>query len=340
MKIRNILLIFLCLIFVSGCIGGGDNSDTFGTGITQSKAGVTFDISGIPPKISSASQFDLEVTATNLGSYSLQPGDVLLTLSNTKQFDFTLESDAFQTSNGENGFTNARLLIKALDTDIEGDSNEFYFSNLNFKGRTVSGEDIPVPISINTCYFYNTLATLDICVAKDITSDICSSTEMKNVVNQAAPVHVSGFEQESSHSSGGTRIDSNVIIHISSYSDAALEAYVTDNSAGVITTSKLAADRLNCANSAADRYKAVRLKSIQIGSDNPIGGEKIKNHCDVSVTPNIIMLDEMGKASVSCVLPLTTVYSESRGDYVERMAITLDYLASDSVTKSLTVVGT
>ena len=333
------LLIFICLIFVSGCIGGGNNNNSFGTGVTQSNSGVTFDISGIPPKISSASQFDLEVTATNLGSYSLQPGDVLLTLSNTKQFDFTLESDEFQTSNGENGFTNAHLLIKSLDVDVAGDSNRFYFSNLDFKSDR-SSVDIPVPISINTCYFYNTLATLDICVAKDITSDICSSTEMKKVLNQAAPVHVSGFKQESSLRSEGTRIDSNVIIHISSYSDSSLEAYVTDNSEGIITTSTLAADRLDCSNSATERYKAVRLKSIQVGSDNPIGGEDIDKYCSVSVTPNIIRLDEEGKASISCTLPLTRSYSETRGDYVERMAITLDYLVSDSVTKSLTVVGT
>ena len=340
MKIRNILLIFVCLVFVSGCIGGTGGGDNFGTGITQSKSGVNFDISGIPQKVTNESKFDLEVTAINMGSYSLQPGDVLFTLSNTNQFDFTLESDSLQTSYGENGFTNAQLLVKALDKDVEGDSNAFYFSNLSYKSRTKSGADIPVPISINTCYYYTTLATLDVCVAKDIASDICSSSETKRVVNQAAPVHVSGFEQESSLISGNTKINSNVLISISSYDDGKIEAYKTGNSLGSITTSTLVADRLNCANSDAKRYDAVRLKSIQIGSENPIGGEEIDDYCEVSATPNIIMLDEEGQASVSCALPLTRTYSESRGDYTERMTITLDYLISNSVTKSLTVIGT
>jgi hypothetical protein len=339
MKIRNILFIFLLLIFVSGCTGGSGGGSDFGQGITQSKAGVDFDISKLPPKITSGSQFDLEVTATNKGSYSLQPGDVLLTMSNTKQFDFNLESNSLQTVHGNNGFTNARMLMKALDKDVEGDSNAFYFNNLNYISSTIRGEDINVPVSINTCYYYNTIATLDICVAEDITSDICSSNERKSVVNQAAPVHISGFEQESSLLSV-PKINSNIIIFISSYGNEKFESYVTTASTGQITTSNLMADRLNCMNSAAERYDAVRLKSIQVGSEILIGGEGIDTYCAVSTPPNIINLDERGEASVSCVLPLTKTYSSSRGDYSERMIITLDYLVSDSVTKGLVVVGT
>lgn len=338
MKIRNILFTFLLLIFISGCTGGSGGGSDFGTGITQSKAGVDFDISGIPAKVSSGSQFDLEVTVVNKGSYSLTPGDVLLTMSNTKQFDFNLESDSLQTIHGNNGFTNTQLLLKSLDKDVEGDSNAFYFSNLNYSS-TVRGEDITVPISINSCYYYNTIATLDICVAKDITSDICSSNERKTVVNQAAPVHISGFEQESSLLSG-TKINSNIIIFISSYGNEKFEAYVTDDSGGLIKDSNLLNDKLKCTNSDAKRYNAVRLKSIQIVSEAPIGGKDIDKYCEVSAAPNIIRLDENGAASVSCTLPLTENYIENRGDYSERMIITLDYLVSDSVTKGLTVVGT
>jgi len=343
MKIQNILFLFLLLLFVSGCIGGSKTGSDFGQGITQSKAGVDFDISGIPSKVSSESQFDVEVTATNKGSYSLQPNDLLLTLSNTNQFSLELESDSLQTSqepNGVIGFTNAQILMKSLDKDVDGDSNSFYFSNLNYASRTISGEDIKVPISVNTCYYYTTIATLDVCIAKDVTSDICSSDESKKVTNKAAPVHISGFEQETSLVSGNTNINSNVVISISSYGDDHFEAYKTDDSTGQITTSNLVADRLNCMNSVAERYDAVRLKSIQVGSEILIGGEGIDTYCAVSTPPNIINLDERGEASVSCVLPLTNTYSSSRGDYSERMIITLDYLVSDSITKSLTIIGT
>ncbi|RZD30904.1 MAG: hypothetical protein CXT77_03415 [uncultured DHVE6 group euryarchaeote] len=338
MKIQNIFFIFLLLIFVSGCTGGSRGGSDFGTGITQSNAGVDFDISKLPPKISSGSQFDLEVTVVNKGSYSLQPGDVLLTMSNTKQFEFKLESNSLQTVHENNGFTNARMLMKALDKDVEGDSNAFYFSNLNYSSSTVRGEDITVPISINSCYYYNTIATLDICVAKDITSDICSSNEIKKVVNQAAPVHVSGFKQESSLLSG-TDINSNIIIFISSYGNEKFESYVTPDSTGQITDNTLLSDRLDCTNTDKTKYSAVRLKSIRIGSDILIGGKGIDTYCEVSATPNIIQLDENGAASVSCALPLTENYMDGRGDYSERMIITLDYLVSDSVTKGLVVVG-
>ncbi len=340
MKIRNILFIFLLLIFVSGCTGGSGGGSDFGQGITQSKAGVDFDISGIPSKVISESQFDLEVTATNKGSYSLQPNDLLLTLSNTNQFSLELESDSLQTSqepNGVIGFTNAQILMKSLDRDVEGDSNSFYFSNLSYNSRTISGGDIKIPISVNTCYYYNTIATLDICVAKDITSDICSSDESKKVTNKAGPVHISGFEQESSLLSG-ISINSNIIIFISSYGNEKFESYITTPETAV-TAVTLRDDKLSCGDSSSDRYNAIRLKSIQIGN-KLIGDKDIKKYCVVSVAPNIIMLDENGEASVSCVLPLTDNYMEGRGDYSERMIITLDYLVSDSITKSLTIVGT
>jgi hypothetical protein len=260
-------------------------------------------------------------------------------MSNTNQFDFNPESNSLQTVHGNNGFTNTRMLMKALDKDVEGDSNAFYFSNLNYISSTVRGEDITVPISINSCYYYNTIATLDICVAKDITSDICCSNEMKSVVNQAAPVQVSGFEQETSLVSGNTNINSNIIIFISSYGNDKFESYITDDSTGQITTSTLVNDRLDCTNTDKPRYSAIRLKSIQVGSESVIGGSEIYTYCEVSAEPNIIQLDETGAASVSCAIPLTKTYSSTRGDYSERMIITLDYLVSDSITKSLTIIG-
>ncbi len=343
MKIRNILFAFLLLVLVSGCVHGGSKAESdFGTGVTQSKSGTTFDISGVPEKASNNSLFDLEVTATNRGSYSLEPGDVLVTLSNTNQFNFnpaTMQSDS-QITYETTGFTNGNRLVKALDSDVEGESNIFLFGDLNYVGRTIYGEDVTVPLSVNTCYYYTTTATVDVCVAKDVTSDICSSNEIKQVTNQAAPVHVSGFEQESSLISLNSIINSNVLIFISSYGNEKFEAYRTEDSGGLIDDTHLLDDKLKCTNSNAKRYSAVRLKSIRVGSDNPIGGEDIDKYCSVSVTPNVIILDEEGKASISCALPLTRSYSETRGDYVERMAITLDYLVSDSVTKSLTIVGT
>ena len=349
MKIRDTLFIFILLVFVSGCVHGlGSGGDAVGAGITQSTAGATFAISGIPPKISNASEFDLEVTATNLGSYSFQPNDVLATLSNTKQFTFSLNDNSFQTPSGQNGLTNDQLLMKALDSDVEGGSVAFYFSNMKYISGTATGQEINIPLSVNTCYYYSTIATLDVCVAEDVISDICSSTEQKRVINQAGPIHISRFEQEDSSVSGSVssqsrKIDSNVIIFISAYGNEKIEAYETTASqmdGDAVTATALKKDRLLCTNSDSNRYTAVRLKSIQVGNEVLVGGKDIDKYCEVSAAPNIIVLDDNGQASVSCALPLTNSYSSVRGDYTERMTIILDYIISDTVTKSLTVVGT
>ena len=319
------MVFVVLLIFVSGCIHGAQTqSESFGSGLIGDNKGVIFEISELPPTISSNQVFDLEVSATNAGSYSVNPEEVRVSLSNSKSFDFLLNADFQQTASGDNGLTNNNIILKSFDTDVLGGSTFFLFSDMSY--ITKPSQNVQVPLTVDTCYYYNTVASVNICVADDTSSEICSSSEGKSVVNQGAPVKVSGFEQISSQGNSNI-ITSNIRIDVASVGSGKFESYSTGNPNTA----------LSCT-SPADNVKlnTVRLKSIRVGSQlHGFTGEEIVNLCGT----DIINLDAEGKGSVNCNgVTLYSQYSESIGDFEERMVITLDYLNSDSITGSLNVL--
>ena len=325
MNIQKLVFVVL-LIFVSGCVHGEQTTSNgdLGSGLLGTNNGILFEMSEIPPAISSGQSFSLEVSATNAGSYSANPGDVRVSLSNSKSFNFLLNEDFQQVKSRDSGLTNNNVLLKSLDADVLGDSALFLFEDVSYKTKPT--QDVQVPLTVDTCYYYNTVASVNICVAKDTSSEICSSSEDKAVVNQGAPVKVSGFSQISSLGNSNI-ITSNIRIDVSTVGDGKFESYSTGNP-----------DKsLSCTHPADDvKLNTVRLKSIQIGSQLPFTGENIVDICG----SDLINLDQTGKGSVNCNgVTLYSQYSESIGDFEERMVITLDYLNSDSITGNLNVLA-
>jgi len=325
MNIQKAVIVILA-IFISGCIGGTQNTpDDFGMGLVGEDKGIIFEMSDLPPAIGANQAFNLEISATNGGSYSVNPGDVLVSLSSFKSFDFSLKDDFYQEKVGENGVTNSNLLLKAFDADVAGDSALFLFESMSYK--TKSSTDIQVPLTIDTCYYYSSLASVNICVAKDTSSEICSSSEAKQVVNQGAPVKVTGFNQISSILTNQNTITANIRIDVSTSGAGKFESYSPGDTK----------NPLSCTISKdAVTLNTVRLRSIQIGSQQIMDGEEIVNLCG----SNLINIDSEGKGSINCnSVLLYSQYSPTIGDFEERMAITLDYLNSDSITKNLKVLA-
>ena len=325
MNIQKAIIVIL-LVVISGCIGGTQNTpDDFGMGLVGEDKGIIFEMSDLPPAIGANQAFNLEISATNGGSYSVNPGDVLVSLSSFKSFDFSLKDDFYQEKVGENGVTNSNLLLKAFDADVAGDSALFLFESMSYK--TKSSTDIQVPLTIDTCYYYSSLASVNVCVAKDTSSEICSSSEAKEVVNQGAPVKVTGFNQISSILTNQNTITANIRIDVSTSGDGKFESYWERDPK----------NPLSCTISQdAIILNTVRLRSIQVGSQQPITGDEIVNLCG----SNLINIDSEGKGSINCTsVLLYGQYSPTIGDFEERMAITLDYLNSDSITKNLKVLS-
>ncbi len=327
MDIRKAIIVVL-LIFISGCIHGTQTTSDgdLGSGLIGTDNGIIFEMSDLPPAISSNQAFGLQVSATNAGSYSVNPREVLVSLSNSKSFDFVLNEDFQQALVGENGLTNNNVLLKSLDADVLGDSAIFLFDDVSYK--TKPAQDIQVPLTIDTCYYYSSAASVNICVAKDTASEICSSSEAKSVVNQGAPIKVSEFVHISSLGNKEV-ITSNIRIDVEAVGDGKFESYSTPK------------PTLDCTAPASDIIlNSVRLKSIQVGSQAIIEGDDIDTVCEVSQDGGIINLDADGKGSIVCNgVRLYGQYTESIGDFEERMVITLDYLNSDSITGNLNVLS-
>ena len=150
MSVQKAIIIIL-LVFISGCIHGGAQTtpEDFGSGLFGTDKGVIFELSELPPAISSNQAFDLEVSATNAGAYSVNPGDIKVSLSNFKSFDFNLKEDFYQLKVGENGLTNNNILLKSLDADVLGASSLFLFEGMSYK--TKPPNDRQVPLTIDTC---------------------------------------------------------------------------------------------------------------------------------------------------------------------------------------------
>ena len=165
------------------------------------------------------------------------------------------------------------------------------------------------------------------CVAEDTLSEICSSSEVKQVVNQGAPVKITAVEQIGSILTNKKDITSNIRIDISAAGEGKFESYSPGNP-----------DKsLACTHPVDDiRLNTVRLKSIQVGSQQAITGREVINVCG----SDIINLDIHGEGSISCnSVLLYSQYSDSIGDFEERMVITLDYLNSNSITEKLNILA-
>ncbi|RZD30543.1 MAG: hypothetical protein CXT77_04280, partial [uncultured DHVE6 group euryarchaeote] len=292
MNIQKAVIVIL-VIFISGCIGGTQNTpDDFGMGLVGADKGIIFEMSDLPPAIGANQAFNLEISATNGGSYSVNPGAVLVSLSSFKSFNFNLNEDFYQKKvvGRENSLTNNNILLKAFDADVVGATSLFLFENMSYK--TTSANDIQVPLTIDTCYYYSSLASVNVCVAKDTSSEICSSSEAKQVVNQGAPVKVTGVEQigsilTGSADTGQGKITSNIRIDVSTNGAGKFESYSTgDDSNLLFCTYPSDGVRLN----------TVRLRSIKVGSQLKITGKEITNICG----SDLINIDTEGKGSINC----------------------------------------
>ena len=332
MNVQKAIIVIL-VVLVSGCIDGTQtSSDTFGQGLVGTNEGIIFTMSELPPAIGANQAFDLEVSATNAGSYSTNSENILVSLSSFKSFNFSLNEDYYQkkVEGRENSLTNNNILLKAFDADVVGATSLFLFENMSYK--TTSANDIQVPLTIDTCYYYSSLASVNVCVAKNTASDICSSSEIKQVINQGAPVKVSGFEQigsilTGSADTGQGEITSNIRIDVSTNGKGKFESYSIGD----------ASNLLSCTYpSDGVRLNTVRLRSMRVGSQELITGNEITNICG----SDLINIDAEGKGSITCrSVPLYGQYSARIGDFEERMTITLDYLNSDTITKNLKVLA-
>ncbi len=198
-KMRKEIVLFLVTISVLGLIACEGENPT-GTGqatYIQGDLGLipSFQENAPPAEVFDMGQdpFDVTVVLTNKGYPEIPKESFKITLNGLNPPDF--------------GKTESDFIINSISTKIESSyidaaGNTYWavpveatFPNLNFKGTLTVDKEFPIWIDV--CYNYYTLAESEGCIKKDIrsTEGVCIVAEEKDVLNSAAPIKVTKFEE-------------------------------------------------------------------------------------------------------------------------------------------------
>lgn len=174
---------FLAFFIFSGCIFDSKPVTTVRTeGLT-----LAFDTSYLPEEVKANTPFDIFMSLTNAGSYSIKPGELTI-----KLFGGSYSSSGQPWTNPE--------LIRGADTTEEfGDFLSIdEFKDATFTGVTVAGTEVPFTVGASMCYVYKTNANASICLkGENDPAPFCTDNDDKLKVISVAPVTVTGITQQS-----------------------------------------------------------------------------------------------------------------------------------------------
>ncbi|MEM4248511.1 MAG: hypothetical protein QXH80_04525, partial [Candidatus Nanoarchaeia archaeon] len=163
-------------------------------------------------------------------------------------------------------------------------------------------EEQAVPIAVDACYPYGTMATTGVCVAK--TSKVCEPVAEKVVQSSGAPIQVTEFKQIAQPVGDTNTIQLRFTITVENQGDGE-----------VFSISNTCPQPINPGE--------VSIKEIKLGSKT-YGPEFCKE--------SIITLSE-GEGSVSCTIPV-----EVSGEYEEELTVYLSYIYKQRLTTEISVM--
>ena len=301
---RTRIIFLLTLVFlVSGCIGQAPAQDELSTGqFLGGEQGLELSYAQLPPKVFQGDPFDINIVADNRGEYTIPNGTAQFELSNSKAFGFDTSESVKSNDYGE--------ISKTIERGGYGGQTIVTFSDAKYSGEVLTSES-PVPISVEACYPYKTLAASDICIAQGEFSQICSPIEVKSVENSGAPVHVSEVEQ---------------LLSLFTQQHIRIGLLITIESKSESTDRYFSASSCNTRD--GDNENEVVISKIRIG--NIVFEPGNQNHnlmsscgVDEGNQVKVRLVDGVGK--IQCNFPITN-YVPGAGDYVERMIVELDYV--------------
>jgi len=184
---KRLLILCVAILFLSAC-GGGDNTSSNWKVGTQGVT-MTFSPNAPPADLYAGEEYPIVLELRNKGAY---PGD-----------DDELDVDLYFS-----GFD--RNLIDLRDDDYT--SIEGSISQTNREGGMAFYEDefdvflyedadsLPQDIRVTACYYYETLAPLDVCIDPNPIQndeDTCTPGPIGGTGGQAAPIAISSVTQDS-----------------------------------------------------------------------------------------------------------------------------------------------
>lgn len=300
-------ILFALVILVSGCVGQGNGEEVLSHGqFLGGELGLELNYIEVPPRVFQSDEFAILLEVNNKGETDVEVGDALFRLSNSNVFSIT-----------ENEKKNEEPLLKATAEKTFGGQTFIEYSPAKYIGGVLSSES-PITISIDACYPYETVAAVDLCVARSEFSEVCSPVEEKDVDNSGAPVQVTKAEQTLS-----LLTNNKVRVGFKLTVEAKGEETDAYYKVPIETTGESVEGRAGttCEVRQLEFANEVTVKELRIGSAVPYTATEIESACGSSS----IRFDDEGVAELNCNFQIDN-YVIGAGDYVERMTVTFGYL--------------
>ena len=187
------------LLFIVGC-AREDRTGADQTPFAGGVEGLSMEfVRGAPPDAifdNGGFPFSITVLIENLGEHTVKTGEGYLEVTGINPRDFDKGSQA---DLREDIPTEIDGVVKNFQgTVLLGDKIDMGFDDLNYIPQ-LPGNFLPT-IRANLCYNYETRATAELCVKRDLltnidTKEICSVSGEKIVYNSGAPIQITAVEQ-------------------------------------------------------------------------------------------------------------------------------------------------
>ena len=191
----NIILIFVLLIFASGC--GEETTPSKESPFIGGTTGllISYDKDTPPAEVYDGGDFDFDVVVKlkNEGEYFISKEKVEVSLSGIDPKEFGLSDSDFVKHPDDD------LQGTYKDSEgnkIEGTTTYVIFPKLNHHESLIG--NTPYTIRAEVCYTYATNVNSMLCIKEgqvDKEGDICKINEKKAVFNSGGPVQVTSFEE-------------------------------------------------------------------------------------------------------------------------------------------------
>ena len=308
MRSLNIVISFITIILLSGCINISNSSSNI---IDYSN--LNFDLQNIPEKIENGQNFDALVIITNNGKYTINSEELFIRLLDTAQFglDINNQNNDYQNIVDNKYITNSIPIKGKFLGQENGDIFTFEINSIKFNTFLNSNEK--TVFNLEQCHKYNTQIFSDICISKDSYGQNCNSNEKKVTETGSNDIQIKSYEQINSVASG-PNVYSTFKIK-GKYNGLSQVSYNKD---------------LSCLTQKENNI--ILIDKIQIGS-------KIVDNLGKYCGSNLLYLDKNNEFEILCKgLPTYDVWTRSSFDFTEKITITLSYLKSDIISKDLTIL--
>jgi len=302
MNLKKTISTIILLFIISGCSllnKGGPTATISSTQIHTGTQGLetNFLKNSPPDAVFEDEEFPVYVQVANNGAADIQNGYIAI----------GFQQDYFQSS------------LKNYNFNIRGKSlgnpaGEQQFFRFLISAKEIIGDTRTIPITVSSCYSYNTIATVSVCIDTDVynvkaVQKACSIQDINLKGGQGGPITVTKIEPKMVTNEGNDVVIPQFTIDVENVEKGTV--LKTSNVRDLCSASVLTKDTLN---------------TVEISVS--LAEQKLTCNKDVLKLEN-------NKDSIVC--QLESGIDKTQPAYSTLLQIKLDYGYSDSITKSTTI---